>query len=322
MPARANCAAEVGRVVSTPLPPPMHSSARKRQPTGKSLADRAAHLRNTSSGRRMRFSTGAAVAVLRVVMGARGTRPSCRRARSAARRRRSRPRGRGGRRGEQRRQRLRQLADVSCVRVGHALASAELAAPRARAARGSRPAARTASDDQPGAHLRIGRAACARRRRGAARQIVRNSRRKRVGLRAAADRQEVDQLDEEARLAVARLAHHAHELAQSGEEAVVADAQQRAAGHVADAGRLDHECPGTPAREAAIPVEHLGGDEAVLGRAPRHHRRHPGALVAGRRLPTRTGEKRRERCRLRGARPAGRAADRAGCARVAATCGI
>ena len=35
-----------------------------------------------------------------------------------------------------------------------------------------------------------------------------------------------------------------------GNEAVVADAQQRPAGHVADAGRLDDDRPGPAAREA------------------------------------------------------------------------
>ena len=68
------------------------------------------------------------------------------------------------------------------------------------------------------------------------------------------------------------------QLRQAGEEAVVADPEQRPAGNVADAGRLDHERPRLPAREALVPLEHLRRDEPVLGGAPGHHGRHPGAL--------------------------------------------
>ena len=49
-------------------------------------------------------------------------------------------------------------------------------------------------------------------------------------------------------------------------------------GHVTDARRLDDQDPGLTLGEARVPVEHLGRDEAVLGRPPGNHRRHPGAL--------------------------------------------
>ena len=73
-------------------------------------------------------------------------------------------------------------------------------------------------------------------------------------------------------------AHGLDQRRQAGDEAVVADAQQRPARDVADAGRLDDDRAGLPLREALVPASTSGGDEAVLGRAPRHHRRHPGAL--------------------------------------------
>ena len=66
--------------------------------------------------------------------------------------------------------------------------------------------------------------------------------------------------------------------AQAGQEAVVPDAQQRPARHVADPRRLDHQHAGPAAREALVPGEDLGRDEALVGGAPGHHRRHPGAL--------------------------------------------
>ena len=49
--------------------------------------------------------------------------------------------------------------------------------------------------------------------------------------------------------------HRLDEAAQAREEAIVPDAQQRPARHVADAGRLDHDRAGPAAREAPVPVE-------------------------------------------------------------------
>ena len=126
----------------------------------------------------------------------------------------------------------------------------------------------------------------------------------RLARRPPADGQEVDDLDEQLRPSAAGSPHGVDERAQARDEAVVTDAQQRSARDVADAGRLDDDRAGLPLREALVPVEHVGGDEAVLGRAPRHHRRHPGAVgelqAAG---SKRTEQPRRCRfCRLRPAR--------------------
>ena len=59
---------------------------------------------------------------------------------------------------------------------------------------------------------------------------------------------------------------------------VVADPQQRSARHVADAGRLDDDRAGPAARETLVPGDDGVVDEAVLGRAPGHHRGNPGPL--------------------------------------------
>ncbi len=96
-------------------------------------------------------------------------------------------------------------------------------------------------------------------------------------LRPAADAEEVDDLHEEPRRAAAALAHDAHELGEAGHEALVADAQERAARHVADAGRLDDQHARPAVGEAPVPVEDVRRDVAVLDRAPGHHRRHPAA---------------------------------------------
>ena len=87
----------------------------------------------------------------------------------------------------------------------------------------------------------------------------------------------VDDLDEQPRPAFARAPHRRHELAQARQEAVVADAQQRPGRDVADTGRFDHDRARPSAREPLVPREILVGDEALLGGAPRHHRRHPRA---------------------------------------------
>ena len=91
--------------------------------------------------------------------------------------------------------------------------------------------------------------------------------------------QEIDQLNVQPRLAVARAAHGVDERAQSRHEARLADAQQRPARDVADTGGLDDQSAGAPAGEALVPGEYVRGDDALLGRAPRHHRGHPGPLA-------------------------------------------
>ncbi len=83
------------------------------------------------------------------------------------------------------------------------------------------------------------------------------------GVWATPDRQEVDQLDEQPRLPVARVANDADQLLETRQKAIVTDAQQRAARHVADAGRLDHHGCRPTFGEAAVPIDHITGDEAV-----------------------------------------------------------
>jgi len=184
----------------------------------------------------------------------------------------ARPAGGGG---EQAGQHARQFADVRQLRIGDALACAH--AQRLQLARveyfgeplrGQR--------EQRVAHLRfrgIGEPERAPVPVGD-RQVPAEEFRR---LGPAPDRQEVDHLDEELRFAVARLVHRVDDAPQPRHEAVVADAQQRPARHVADAGGLDDDRAGPASREARVPVDVVLGDEAVVGGAPRHHRRHPGA---------------------------------------------
>ena len=213
-------------------------------------------------------------------------------------------RARGGAR-EEGGQDARQLRDLPELDVGDALAVAVLevlalarreqreqrlvgaarAAPRAPRARPPRAASASPQPLEPGA------VALAEREELAHEALLR---------RAPADAQEVDHLDQEARLAAGARAHHVAELAQPRHEALVPDAEERAARHVADARRLDDEHPGPAVREASVPVEHRARDVPVLGRAPRHHRRHPGARARGERADAQRREEQR-RARLGGA---------------------
>jgi hypothetical protein len=92
------------------------------------------------------------------------------------------------------------------------------------------------------------------------------------------DRQKINDLNEQARMACTCLAHGLHQAAQSGNVAVMADTQQGSARYVANPGRLDHDGAGPAARKALIPRDHLVGHKAVLGRPPWHHCGHPRTL--------------------------------------------
>ncbi len=179
--------------------------------------------------------------------------------------------------GEEAGQHLRQVADVRAVEVGHPLA--EAVAEVLELARRERPLQLFRRQRQEAlAHLVLRQVVGAEEGAVAVGDLEVAAE---VGLRLRPppDRQEVDDLDEEAGVAAAGAAHGLDQLGEAGEEAVVADAQQRAARDVADAGRLDDERPRLAVGEALVPVEHLVGDEALLGGAPGHHRRHPGALL-------------------------------------------
>ena len=100
-----------------------------------------------------------------------------------------------------------------------------------------------------------------------------------IALWASADAQEVDDLDEQPRVAAAGFAHGLGECAQARQKAVVTDSQQRPGGDVADAGGLDNDGPGAPFGEPPVPVKNVGRHDAVFRGAPGDHRRHPGAVI-------------------------------------------
>ena len=57
----------------------------------------------------------------------------------------------------------------------------------------------------------------------------------------ALDREEINDLNEKFCVALACFANRLNQLLQSGQESIVTDAQQRAAGDVANAGRFDDQ---------------------------------------------------------------------------------
>ena len=125
-----------------------------------------------------------------------------------------------------------------------------------------------------------------------------------VALRPPADRQKVDDLDQQLRMPAACLAYCIGQAFEAGKKTIMPDAQQRPARHVANSSRLDDDGARPPARETAVPVDDIVGDIAVVRRAPRHHRRHPGALLQ----LQRADPDRREKTRRRGFRRGGNAA--------------
>ena len=117
------------------------------------------------------------------------------------------------------------------------------------------------------------------------------------------DPQEVQHLDDQPRPPAAALPHRLHQLAESGEEAVVPDPEQGPRGHVAHARGLHHQDAGPALREAPVPLEHLRGHEALLGGAPGDHRGHPPPGPALERADPERGEQLAP-SRLGGGRPA------------------
>ena len=107
------------------------------------------------------------------------------------------------------------------------------------------------------------------------------------------DRKKVDNLDEEPGLAFTRAADCLDKLAQSRNKAIVSDPEERPARDIADARRLDDDRTRLAAREPLVPIEDLSGDEAFLGRAPRHHGGNPRPVTELDRSDTDGAEERR-----------------------------
>src|ERR1043166_901314 len=93
------------------------------------------------------------------------------------------------------------------------------------------------------------------------------------------DGEEVDDLYEQARAAKAFAPDGLDQLTQAGDEAVVADAQERPRRDVADARGLDDNRAGPARGEAPVPLKVLARHDAVLGRPPGNHGRNPRAAL-------------------------------------------
>jgi len=114
-------------------------------------------------------------------------------------------------------------------------------------------------------------------------------------LRPASDGEKIDDLDEQPGAPVAGAFDGVDESPQPLDIAVMSDAQQRPARNVTHARRLDDDRAWATAREPLVPGDDRVGDEAVVGRAPRHHRRDPRSLLE--RQPSLA--KRRKQARVR-----------------------
>ena len=179
--------------------------------------------------------------------------------------------------GEQTRHDLGQRADMRQVEIGHPLPVAH--PQRLEFARGQdRFQRRVVESGEAGANPFLGPA----RRVEAVAVVVGDS--QELGEKAVAagpppDRQEVDDLDQQPGPPAARPGNGLHQGLEARDEPVVADAQQRAARNVAYPRRLDHDRAGASPGETLVPAQHLGRDDPVPGRPPRHHRGNPGSAL-------------------------------------------
>src|SRR3984957_3128740 len=170
---------------------------------------------------------------------------------------------------EQRRQRARELADVAELHVRDPLARAVLQGLEfawledACELRGGDPG-------EPRPHLALISTAPAA---GEAVSVGDDEELAQEALRVgpAADAEEIDDLNEKARLTAARLPHRGHQLRKSRNEALIPDTQQWPARDVADARGLHHQRRRAAACEAAIPLEHLRRHHAIGAGAPGNH---------------------------------------------------
>src|ERR1044072_1912834 len=94
-------------------------------------------------------------------------------------------------------------------------------------------------------------------------------------LRPSLHGEKVDDLNEQTRLTTTRLPHNINKLPQPGKEPVIANTKQRTTRNIAHARGLDDKHSRTSLSKPSIPIEILLRDKTILGRAPRHHRRHP-----------------------------------------------
>ena len=213
----------------------------------------------------------------------RGTTPSCRRARSAARRRRSRPRARAAAASAKSRGKVR----GSSRRAAGACRSPARGSPcgGSRGRAGSRmPSSAVVGQRDAGARApplrqrRATRALAAAKRSRSASSTTKKRRRNFSARDAALDGEEVDELDEE--LACARRWPRARSRPARAGRAGSGRAPMRRSGPLGTS-RIPVAsttiAPGRPSAKRRYQASTARRDEALLGRAPGHHRRHPGA---------------------------------------------
>src|SRR5690242_8838317 len=98
-------------------------------------------------------------------------------------------------------------------------------------------------------------------------------------LRPSLHGEKINDLNEQACLAVTRFTYSLDEFAQTRNKSIVTDTQQWTTRNIAHARRLDYEHTRASFGKASIPIEVLLRDKPIFGRAPWHHRRHPRAAA-------------------------------------------
>ena len=97
----------------------------------------------------------------------------------------------------------------------------------------------------------------------------------------AFDGEKIDDLNEKFGPAFAGFAHGLDQLFQSGKKSIVADAQKGPTRNITHSRGFDDQRRGLASSKSSLPIEVILRHKSVFGRAPRHHRRHPGAALEG-----------------------------------------
>src|SRR5712692_9350374 len=118
-------------------------------------------------------------------------------------------------------------------------------------------------------------------------------------IRSTFHRKKIDDLNKEFGMTFACFSNRLDQLFQSGQKSIVADSQEWSAGNIANAGGFNNQRAGSSCGESSIPVEAVLSDKTIFRRAPRHHRRHPGAAFQPYRANLNWFEKKRLLCLFR-----------------------
>src|SRR5712691_8290464 len=98
-------------------------------------------------------------------------------------------------------------------------------------------------------------------------------------FRSSLHGEKVDDLNQQLCVTTAGFSNSVHKFSQAGNKPVVSNPQQRPAGNVSNASRLNHQSCRLSGGESAVPIKISLRDESIFSRAPGNHCRDPRARL-------------------------------------------